>query len=84
MALTDKANKLTAKETRDLITGFSILKEDSSIVSVSDKVGVSTTQESSSIITIGNQVFTAQEIKQALYNTGFAAVEAALELLASK
>jgi hypothetical protein len=84
MVLTDKANKLTAKETCDLITGLSILKEDSSIVSVSDKAGVSTTQESSSIITIGNQVFTVQEIKQALYNTGFAVVESALELLASK
>lgn len=84
MALTDKANKLTAKEMRDLITGLSILKEDSSIVSVSDNAGISTTQESSSSITIGNQTFTAQEIKQALYNTGFTAVETALELIASK
>ena len=84
MALTDKANKLTAKEMRDLITGLSILKEDSSIVSVSDNAGISTTHESSSSITIGNQTFTAQEIKQALYNTGFTAVETALELIASK
>jgi len=84
MVLSDKANKLTGKEIRDLITGISLLKEDSSIVSAVNNTDIPAKEEDSSVITIGNKTFTAQELKQALHNTGFTAVETALELIASK
>lgn len=80
MVLADRAASLTEKETRNLITGVSMFEENK--VSDSENIYGDVQRGDTSVVSIGNKMFTRRELKQALCNTGFTNVESVLAKIA--